>query len=123
EIIISVGDILPQYPPLVLKAAKTVKPSPNSALSLKTENHRNTHTLGTNPKAIKARVLKTHNHAINHQKHIAKAFHTFLSEMGMAERRGFTGGEVRKVGTPKRLIWTPGVGRGGVCGTGDKGNA
>ncbi|MED6226655.1 hypothetical protein PIB30_106041, partial [Stylosanthes scabra] len=43
--------------------------------------------IGDEPIATKARVHKTHKHAINHQKHIAKAFHTFLSETGIAERR------------------------------------
>ncbi|MED6150666.1 hypothetical protein PIB30_074632 [Stylosanthes scabra] len=40
----------------------------DSALSLKTENHRNRHTLGTNPIRTKARVHKTHQHAIKHSK-------------------------------------------------------
>ncbi|MED6115465.1 hypothetical protein PIB30_090917 [Stylosanthes scabra] len=72
-------DILPQYPPLILKAAKTVKPSPNSALSLKTENHRNKQIMETNSIAHTSRESKTLKHTITHQKHEIIDIHTIFS--------------------------------------------
>ncbi|MED6182219.1 hypothetical protein PIB30_026611 [Stylosanthes scabra] len=70
--------------------AGTVKPSPNNAPSLKTENHRNKHIMETNSIANTSRVSKTLKHAISHQKHEITDIHTFLSETGKAESRGFT---------------------------------